>query len=159
ENPTAHEFVPASQPLLVAGVATGVGGAEPSLIDSVTVSVAGGLPAPASLSHLPHHGTAAPAVTFRATVQFPDTVGPVDIGVTAKDDMGAKSTATVTVVGHEIGSAALTPKESLQVVATNPGPPFSGDWATRIVKNNRSPAADLPTIASAAIWIKQGDAF
>jgi len=159
QNPTAHEFVPASKPLLVAGVATGIGGAEPSLIDSVTVSVAGGAAVAATFTLLPHHGTAAPAVTFKATVPFPDTVGPVDVSVTAEDDMGAKSTATVQVVGHEAGAGAFTPQASLQVVGTNPGPPFAGDWATEIVKSNRSAAANLPTIASAAIWIKQGDAF
>lgn len=41
ENPTAHEFVSTSQPPLVAGVPSGVGGAEARLIDSVAVGPTG----------------------------------------------------------------------------------------------------------------------
>ncbi len=160
ENPTAQELVPVSEPLVVGGVAYGVGGAEPSLIDSVTVSVAGGAPVAATFKAiLPHHGTAPPAFSFSATVPFPDATGFVEIVVEARDDMGAKGTAHVTVIGHEVGGPVFTPQQSLQVFATNPGPPSAGDWATKIVKETRSAAADIPTIASLAIKWKQGDAF
>jgi hypothetical protein len=42
ENPTAGELLPVGQPIIVAGVACGVGGAEPHLIDSVTIIADGG---------------------------------------------------------------------------------------------------------------------
>jgi hypothetical protein len=158
ENPKTQALIPVSQPLLVAGVASGIGGAEPSLIDSVLVSVAGSPAVAATLKHLPHHGTSPPAVTFSATVPFPDVAGFVEVVVTAEDDMGAKGRATVTVIGHESGAAGMTPQESLQIVATNPAPP-SGDWATQIVKATRDPAADDFTVASVATDFNQGDAF
>ena len=159
ENPIPQQLVPVSRPLLVAGIASGVGGAEPSLIDSVMVSVSGAGPVAATLKPLASHGTAAPTVSYSATLPFPSLAGDVGIVVTAKDDMGVEATATVTVVGHEPGPAAFTPQSSLQVFGTNPAPPFGGDWATRIVKDDRSPAADLATIASAVIKWERGDQF
>ena len=83
--------------------------------------------------------------------------GDVGIVVTANGGMGVEATATVTVVGHEPEPAAFTPQSSLQVFGTNPAPPFGGDWATGIVKDDRSPAADLATIASAVIKWERGD--
>ena len=159
ENPIPQQLVPVSRPLLVAGIASGVGGAEPSLIDSVMVSVSGAGPVAATLKPLASHGTAAPTVSYSATLPFPSLAGDVGIVVTAKDDMGVEATATVTVVGHEPEPAAFTPQSSLQVFGTNPAPPFGGDWATGIVKDDRSPAADLATIASAVIKWERGDQF
>src|SRR5581483_3674668 len=158
ENPLPQELVPVSQPLVVAGVAYGVGGAEPSLIESVTVSVGGGSPVAASIKRITSHGSSPPPVSFSATVPFPNAAGLVAVEVAAKDDMGVTGSASVTVIGHEVGAAASTPKESLEVFATNPAPP-AGDWATQIVKAGRSSVADIPTIANLAITWKQGDQF
>ena len=149
--------MPVSQPLLVAGTAAGAGGLEPSAIDSVTVAIDGSAPVPATTEIV--LGQKPPTVKFNATVPFPDTVGLHEVVVRAVDDQGKDGSARVAVVGHGGPAKGRTPRESLEVTATNAGPPSAGDWATQIVKSNRSAPAVLASLLSLAVWQQRGDDY
>jgi hypothetical protein len=162
-RPGDHELVPVSQPLLVTGTATGKWGTEPSIVDSVTVTIAG-VKVEAAVKALPFDPGkhAEPEVTFSATVPFPGTAGLQDVIATATLDDNTKETATVIVIGHEAGPMAFTPRESLQISATNPAPPSDADWAAEIVRANKSPATLLAlfgNLLDIAIWHDRGDDY
>ncbi len=78
---------------LVSGVATGAGGAEPVLVDSVTVQIGGGPPVTAGLSF-----AGGEARDFKAEAVVPGPPGPVVISVTARFDGDRIVTKTVTAV-------------------------------------------------------------
>jgi hypothetical protein len=56
---------------------------------------------------------------------------------------------------------AFTPQESLQVSSSwvNPEAPSAGDWATDIVKANRSSIPTLASLLSLAVWAERGDQY
>ena len=79
---------------LVTGIATGTGGAEPVLVDSVTVQIGGGPPVTAGLS-------IGLARVFKAEVLVPGPPGPVVVTVTAHFDGGRVLTKSVTAIATE----------------------------------------------------------
>jgi hypothetical protein len=88
--------VPAGQQLTVRGFATGTGGAEPVLIDSVTVAVDGGAAVGATLTVVAHQQL--PRVRFTATVTVPDAPGSHTATAVALDDNGQHASASVAVL-------------------------------------------------------------
>ncbi|HUZ01836.1 MAG TPA: hypothetical protein VMU89_15920 [Thermomicrobiaceae bacterium] len=156
-QPTSNAVFTPAQSLHVAGNATGQGGAEPMLVDTVTVSVDGGPPVAASRTTVPHQHV--PTVTFSVNVQAPVAAGPHTIRVDATDDGGHKAAASVTVIVAAPPGSGLTPRDSLRVAGVNPPPPSAGDWAAAIVKANQSPAGILPSLLDLAIWHERGDDY
>jgi hypothetical protein len=153
--PTSNDVVPTSTPFSVSGRASGRGGLEPSRIDSVMVAVDGGTPVSAKTSIV--RGQRPPTVTFVADVTLPN-FGLHEIEVTATDNFGLRAVAAVSLVGHETGLPAFTPRESLQVVVTNPAPP-TGDWASAVVEQDQTPAVILDQVLSAAVIHERGNDF
>lgn len=147
------------QPVAVTGSATGKGGVEPDEADTVTVSVDGGPPVEATVTIVAHQQV--PTVHFAAEVQAPDSTGFHEIFAVATYGSGLKAGATVTVLVQRLLVSAVTPQESLQVSSSwvNPEPPSAGDWATDIVKANRSSFATLASLLSAAVWSQRGDQY
>ena len=94
-GPADGSSVAAGQPLSVTGRATDKGGAEPVMIDSVTVQVDGGAPVAASLKdvHDPHNTV----VTFTGTVEVIGAEGAHTITVVAVNDDGLSRSASITV--------------------------------------------------------------
>src|SRR5580704_15568918 len=77
-QPHGDAVLTAATPLRVTGNATGKGGFEPDLVDTVTVSFDGGLPVDASLTVVPKQKI--PAVLFSADIRVPGEAGPHDTG-------------------------------------------------------------------------------
>jgi hypothetical protein len=144
-TPTGHTRVPVTEPVLVTGTAAAASG-----VRQVTVAVDGGAPVQATI--IPEVLT---VVKFTATVPFPG-FGSHQIVATAVDYSGAQGSATVTAV---LGPPTATPQGSLEITAVNPGPPSSGDWATEIVKQNRSSFSTLASLLSLAVWADVGDQY
>ena len=145
------------QPVAVTGSATGTGGVEPDGADTVTVSVDGGPPVEATVTFVAHQQV--PTVHFAAEVQAPSSTGPHDIFVVATYGSGKTAGATVTVLVKGLLVSAFTPQKSLQVSVVNPDPPSSGDWATNIVKANRSSISALASLLALATWLDRGDDY
>src|SRR5271170_5112420 len=80
-QPPPNGVVIVGETTLVSGIATGTGGAEPVLVDSVTVQIGGGPPVTAGLS-------IGLARVFEAEVLVPGPPGPVVVTVTAHFDGG-----------------------------------------------------------------------
>jgi hypothetical protein len=94
-HPSNGVSVPAGQPLSVTGQATDKGGAEPVMIDSVTVQVDNGPAVSATLKHLPDpHNT---VVGFTASVEVTGAEGAHTITVVATNDGGFSRTESITV--------------------------------------------------------------
>jgi hypothetical protein len=153
-RPTRDAVVDPRQPLHVSGRVVGRGMPEPSMADTVTVSVDGGSPVQAHLTIVPHQH--APTSLFDASVQVPNLGGPHSIAVVATFDNNVTKRASVTVLVHEVGK---TPQESLQVSVVNPPAPAGDNWAAEIVKQNRSSFATLASLLSLAVWAERGDDF
>jgi hypothetical protein len=156
-TPADGAVVPPGQPLNVAGRTSGRGGQEPVDINTVTVSVGGDPPVDALLVPVPHQPS--PTYTWTATVTTPGP-GTYQLVVTAVADDPAGSTVTRTralVVDGAPPIPALTPQRSLELSVANPDRPGSGDWASDIVKANRSDV-DF-TLLDAAVWLKRGDQY
>ncbi len=99
--------------LTVAGVASGIGGAEPVVVDSVTVALAGP-PVEAALSPVPNRPV--PTVQFEATVTVPAVSGSQQVEVVAAADDGRHVAASVPVI--------------VQSPFPTPPPPPPPPWAT-----------------------------
>lgn len=96
QSPAPNTTVPHGQPLQVAGIAKGTGGAEPMLVDSVTVAVDGGQPVEATLTIVKHQSV--PTVTYSASVEVSEQPGTHTVTVVATDDNGQTATGTVQVL-------------------------------------------------------------
>ncbi|MCY7288706.1 MAG: FAD-binding protein [Cryobacterium sp.] len=98
QPPEGGDEVPVGAHVLTKGAATGVGGAEPHPIDSVTVKLNDGALVDA---HLTPSSPPSPTVSWAATVQLVEP-GEQRITVTARDDIGRTAppaTVTVATVG------------------------------------------------------------
>lgn len=146
------------QPVAVTGSATGKGGVEPDEVDTVTVSFDGGPPVEATVIVVPHQQV--PTAHFAAEIQAPGT-GLHEIFAVATYGSGLTAGATVTVAVQGLLAPAFTPRESLQVSSSwvNPAPPSAGDWATDIVKANKSPSSILSKVLTSAVMSQRGDQF
>lgn len=105
---------------------------------------------------------AVPAVNWAASVPAPGQPGPHDLTITAfPDDGGAPASVTVSFVVQEPTpppDSALTPQQSLELSVVNPGPPGPGDWASAIVKANRSDL-DFTAVLDDAVFLARGDRY
>ncbi|MDA8439689.1 MAG: hypothetical protein M0Z51_12650 [Propionibacterium sp.] len=162
QRPGVDEMYVAGQPVVVVGIVVGDGNPEPSEADAVTVSADGGAPVQATLAIVPGQHTA-PTKRFTATVPVTDTLGFHTIVAEATFDNQSHSRAAVTMIRGEAGAPAKTPAASLEVMATNPGPPSTGDedWAVHIVKGNRTPPIDVSgvSVLTLAAMLARGDDF
>lgn len=95
-QPPSNGVVIIGEKTLVSGIATGTGGAEPVLVDSVTVQIGGGPLVTAKLSIGGQE-----AKVFTAEVLVPGPPGPVVITVTAHFDGPRVLTKTVTAIASE----------------------------------------------------------
>jgi hypothetical protein len=94
-QPVPNGVVIIGETTLVTGIATGLLGAEPVEVDSVTVQIGGGPPVRAELS-------LGAARAFKAGVVVPGPPGPVVVSVTAHyDDGRAPQTKSVTAIATE----------------------------------------------------------
>jgi hypothetical protein len=94
--PQQNFVVPDGQPLHVAGVATGSGGAEPVLVSDVRVSVDGG-PSVIAAMHVVAHQKV-PSVTFTASVDVGPQPGTHTVTVVATDEYNRHASASVQVL-------------------------------------------------------------
>jgi hypothetical protein len=94
-QPPPNGVVVIGETTLVSGTATGTGGAEPVLVDSVTIRIGGGPIVAAGLSHV------GLARNFKAEVVVPGPPGPVAVTVTAHFDGNRVLTKTVTAIATE----------------------------------------------------------
>jgi hypothetical protein len=95
ERPAPGTVVAAGQPVPVSGTATGTGGLEPHLIDSVMVGIGGSGAVATQVTAVPHQPV--PTVRFAASVAVPAAGGAHQIVVRATDDVGLTASATVWV--------------------------------------------------------------
>ena len=95
DRPAPGTVVAARQPVTVTGKATGTGGAEPHVIDSVMVGIDGSGTVTAEVTPVPHQPL--PTVRFAASVDVPASDGPHQIMVRAVDDVGLRASDTVLV--------------------------------------------------------------
>ncbi|MGB8907752.1 MAG: hypothetical protein WCC84_03280 [Candidatus Cybelea sp.] len=95
-EPLPNGVIIVGETTLVTGTATGLLGAEPVIVDSVTVEIGGGPPVTAELSF-------GAARVFKANVLVPGPPGPVAVTVTARYDGGhppqAKSFTAIATAG------------------------------------------------------------
>jgi hypothetical protein len=147
------------QPVAVTGSAIGKGGVEPDEAETVTVSVDGGPPVEATVTVVPHQQV--PTAHFTAEVQAPGNTGLHEIFAVATYGSGTKAGATVTVLVQGLLVPAFTPQQSLQISSSwvNPEPPSAGDWATDIVKANKSPSPILPSLLTHEVMSHRGDDY
>jgi hypothetical protein len=94
--PHTNFTVPDGQPLHVAGLATGSGGAEPVLVSSVRVSADGG-PAVTATTHVVAHQTV-PTVAFSASINVGTQPGTHTVTVVATDENQRHVSASVQVL-------------------------------------------------------------
>jgi hypothetical protein len=97
-QPTPGTLVAGGQQISVGGRATGTGGPEPRVVDSVTIGIDGGDGVAARLTSIPHQPV--PAALFAGSVTVPPAEGLHQIRVTATDDIGRSAAATVMVSVH-----------------------------------------------------------
>ena len=95
-RPAPGTVVTAGQSVTVSGKATGTGGAEPHVIDSVMVGIDGSGAVAAQVTPVPHQ--LVPTVLFAASVAVPAAGGGHQIMVSATEDDGLRASATVSVV-------------------------------------------------------------
>ena len=94
-HPVDGASVASGQSVIVSGQATDRGGAEPVMIESVTVQVDGGPPTRATLQRL--HAPSQTLVAFSASVGVTGVEGAHVITVVATNDSGLRATKAVTV--------------------------------------------------------------
>ena len=135
-TPAGGEIFTSEHPLRVSGRAVGHGGPEPVGVDGVAVAVDGGPPVQASLQIPPHETV--PAGLFGIMVPALTGEGTHTISADATFDDGSTAHAAVSVEVRNVASAAVTPRESLQVAVVNPAPPPSVNWAADLVKAGRT---------------------
>jgi hypothetical protein len=104
-HPSNYMSLVDGQPVTVAGQATDRGGAEPVLIDSVTLQVDGGTPVRATLTR--SHDATHTIANFTATVTVGGASGPHTITATATNDSNISVRRSVTVfIGPVFQTAA-----------------------------------------------------
>jgi hypothetical protein len=94
-QPAPNAVVGLNQPFQIAGQATDRGGAEPIMIDSVTVQIDGGPLISATLKTIPNRTLT--QVSFHASAQISSGNDPHTVTVVATNDQGLRATKTVTV--------------------------------------------------------------
>jgi FAD binding domain/Ig-like domain from next to BRCA1 gene len=94
--PVPFQEFPVGADIVVHGIATGTGGAEPHPIDSVTVRVAGHAAVDAELRQAADGRGPNLSVAYSGTVRL-DAPGTHEISVTATDDVGRRASRTVSV--------------------------------------------------------------
>ena len=160
-QPASGTVVLPGQSGTCSGRATGHGGPQTTLVDRVVLNVDRGSDIEAGLSPVVPR-PAVPAVNWAASVPAPGQPGPHDLTITAfPDDGGAPASVTVGFVVQEPTpppDSALTPQQSLELSVVNPGPPGPGDWASAIVKANRSDL-DFTAVLDDAVFLGRGDRY
>lgn len=94
QGPHDNQQVEDGVPFEVSGIALGLGGAEPRVVDTVTVAADGGAPVDAKTEVVPRQSV--PTVRFTADVAVSGAGGHL-IRVTAVDDVGSSATDDVVV--------------------------------------------------------------
>jgi hypothetical protein len=160
-RPASGTVVLPGQSVTCSGRATGHGGLQTTLVDRVVLSLDRGSGIEADLSPVVPK-PAVPAVNWAATVAAPDQPGPHELTITAfPDGAGAPASVTVGFVVQEPTpppDSALTPQQSLELSLVNPGPPGPGDWASAIVKANRSDI-DFTAVLDDVLLCDRGDRY
>jgi hypothetical protein len=158
-QPANGTVVLPGQSVTCSGRATGHGGPQTTLVDRVVLNLDRGSDIEADLSPVMPK-PAVPAVNWAASVTAPGQPGPHDLTITAfPDDGGAPASVTIgfTVQVPPPGSA-LTPQQSLELSLVNPDPPGPGDWASAIVKANRSDL-DFTAVLDDVLFLDRGDTY
>jgi hypothetical protein len=159
-RPVSGTVVLPGQFVTCSGRATGHGGLQTTFVDRVVLSLDRGSDIEANLSPVVPR-PAVPAVNWAASVAAPDQPGPHDLTITAfPDDGGTPASITVGFVVQEPATPdpVLTPQQSLELSLVNPDPPGPGDWASAIVKANRSDL-DFTAVLDDALFRDQGDRY
>jgi hypothetical protein len=160
-QPADGTVVLPGQTVTCSGRATGHGGPQTTLVDRVVLSVDRGSGIEAVLS-LVVPKPAVPAVNWAASVAAPGQPGPHELTITAfPDDAGAPASVTVSFTVQEPApppDSALTPQQSLELSVANPDPPGPGDWASAIVRANRSDL-DFTAVLDDAAFFDRGDRY
>ncbi len=159
-QPASGTVVLPGQSVTCSGRATGHGGPQTTLVNRVVISLDGGSDIEAGLSPVVPR-PAVPAVNWAASVAAPDQPGPHELTITAfPDDGGAPARVTVGFVVQEPTppDSALTPQQSLELSGVNPAPPGPGDWASAIVKANRSDL-DFTAVLDDVVFRDRGDRY
>src|SRR5664280_2597628 len=94
-QPAPNAVVGLNQPFQIAGQVTDRGGAEPIMIDSVTVQIDGGPLINATRKIIPNKTLV--QVSFQASAQISGGNDPHTVTVVATNDQGLRATKTVTV--------------------------------------------------------------
>jgi len=160
-QPASGTVVLPGQTVTCSGRATGHGGPQTTLVDRVVINVDRGSDIEADLSPVVPR-PAVPAVNWAASVPAPGQPGPHELTITAfPDDAGAAASVTVGFTVQEPTSppdSTLTPQQSLELSVINPDPPGPGDWASAIVRANRSDL-DFTAVLDDAVFIARGDRY
>jgi hypothetical protein len=158
-QPASGTVVLPGQSVTCSGRATGHGGLQTTLVDRVVLNLDRGSDIEANLSPVVPRPTV-PAVNWAASVTAPDQPGSHELTITAfPDDGGARASVTVGfVVQAPPPGSALTPQQSLELSLVNPDPPGPGDWASAIVKANRSDL-DFTAVLDDAVFLDRGDRY
>jgi hypothetical protein len=161
-QPANGTVVLPGQTITCSGQATGHGGPQTTLVDTVVLNLDGGSGIEAILTHVVPK-PAVPTVNWTASFAAPGQPGPHELTVTAfPDDAGAPARATIGLVVPEPPppplDSALTPQQSLELSQVNPAPPGPGDWASAIVDANRSDL-DFTSVLDDTVFIIRGDQY
>ena len=145
-HPQDGASVPRGEPLTVTGMATDRGGAEPVMIDSVTVQVDDASPVRATLQH--HHDPNATVVSFASTVTVTGAEGAHGITVVATNDSGQTRAETVSVyLGPSLDIGAPVIRLELQTpVAVDPDDPLVVNFESSVQKALVSAAPTLLSV-------------
>jgi hypothetical protein len=157
QSPRSGSQINKDGPLNVVGIATGQGGAEPVLVESVTVRIGNQPPVTAQTKII--HPSSVPTWSFQAALQVNVPSGPVSITVQATLTKGGPLTKTVLVVASGPGNPLFsTFIANVTLMTTNPnagsfsemmlpiGTMFSGDRES-IVITDFPPITDTVQIA------------
>ena len=157
-QPASGTVVLPGQSVTCSGRATGHGGVQTTLVDRVVLSLDGVGGTEAELSPVVPK-PAVPAVNWAASIAAPGQPGPHDLTITAfPDDGGAPASVTVGFDVQAPPDSALTPQQSLELSLVNPDPPGPGDWASAVVKANRSDL-DFTAVLDDAVFFDRGDRY
>jgi len=157
-QPASGTVVLPGQSVTCSGRATGHGGLQTTLVDRVVLSLDGVGGTEAELSPVVPK-PAVPAVNWAASIAAPGQPGPHDLTITAfPDDGGAPASVTVGFDVQAPPDSALTPQQSLELSLVNPDPPGPGDWASAVVKANRSDL-DFTAVLDDAVFFDRGDRY
>jgi phospholipase C len=146
QQPVANTQLAVGASANVAGIVTGKGMPEPTIVQSVTVQIGGGPSVPATItvipSHLPHPPGWEPSWTFRATVTVPNLPGPTSVIVRATYDSGQTITASESVIA--VTSAAAATLQKVTITFNTHGDNKDGDTLLHVFVKNRSNTSATP---------------